>query len=333
MSNVSVPKVSIVMPVYNASSFLREAVDGILSQTFKDFELIAVNDGSTDQSEEILKSYQDPRIVVYSQANGGVAKALNKGIELARGEYIWRHDSDDISLATKLEKELKVLEDNPDIALCACQVAFMTERSKPAWDFKQPSNEYFEGKIFQVVTPAQFNPYCPITHGTVLVRTHVMKSLGGYRSHFLTSEDIDMWLRLIEKYKAVVLSECLSLHRLNKTSATARHGWKNKYFKQLAFKFHEQRLINNSDDLQNGIVEDWTQVDPSKFQGSSDNFNTLLHYRLPLAKNARDFSEVREIVRSLLKANSSFQTIKAILIHLLPASLVNTFVKLKKPFK
>ena len=99
------------MPAYNASDFIREAVDSILAQTFRDFELIILNDGSTDDTQTIVESYRDERIRLVNKANSGVASTLNEGLKLATGEFIWRHDADDISLPQKLERQIQFMSD------------------------------------------------------------------------------------------------------------------------------------------------------------------------------------------------------------------------------
>ncbi|HKQ33129.1 MAG TPA: glycosyltransferase family A protein, partial [Thermodesulfobacteriota bacterium] len=112
------PKVTVLMTVYNGEKFLNEAIDGILNQTFRDFEFLIINDGSTDGSREIIKSYKDPRInLVDNESNIGLTASLNRGLSLAGGEYIARQDADDISLPERLEKQISILERNPDIAL------------------------------------------------------------------------------------------------------------------------------------------------------------------------------------------------------------------------
>ena len=314
------PLVSVVMPVYNAGAFLKQAIDSILTQTYPHFELVLINDGSTDDSEQIVQSYNDPRIRYHYQSNRGVAKTLNRGIELAIGEYIWRHDADDISLPNKLESEISFLLNHPDVVLCACQVAFMTESGKPAWKFRQPKTPVFQGRAYLNVQREHFNPYSPITHGTVLVKTSVMRQLGGYREAFITSEDIDMWLRIIEHHKAVVLADCLSLHRLSKGSATKKHGWKNKFYKELAFKYYEQRMAGQPDDLQKGLeikavpppeIHE-TQAKPGK------NYRAdLLMFTYPLHLNAKDWAGVRQILWQAIKDGwQKKQTWKMMLYHI-----------------
>jgi glycosyltransferase involved in cell wall biosynthesis len=109
------PKISVIMPTYNAEKYLREAMDSILAQSFKDFELIVINDCSADGTEQIVLSYQDPRIVyLKNEKNLGVAGTLNRGLQVANGKYIARMDSDDRSVPERFEKQLAYLEENPN---------------------------------------------------------------------------------------------------------------------------------------------------------------------------------------------------------------------------
>src|SRR3989339_1903405 len=107
------PKISIVMPVYNCEGFLRDAIDSVLKQTFTDFELIIVNDASTDNTLSIIKSYDDLRIALINRGKLGLTRALNAGIATARGRYIARMDGDDISLPNRFQKQYDFLEKNP----------------------------------------------------------------------------------------------------------------------------------------------------------------------------------------------------------------------------
>jgi glycosyltransferase involved in cell wall biosynthesis len=111
------PKVSVVMSVYNNESYIREAVESVLNQSFKDFEFIIINDGSTDRTREILTSYTDERIRLFDQENRGLTISLNRGLSLAKGSYIARMDGDDISDPERFAEEVRFLEQNEKIGL------------------------------------------------------------------------------------------------------------------------------------------------------------------------------------------------------------------------
>lgn len=329
--------VTVLMPVYNAARFLRQAIDSILQQQFTDFELVIINDGSTDDSEKIILSYTDPRIRYHKQQNAGVAATLNKGIGLAKGNYIWRHDADDISLPHKLGTAVAYLKQHPDVALCACQVAFMTERGKVAKDFRQPNDKSFDGLPVMEVTRDKFDPYCPITHGTVLVLTSVMRDLGGYRKEFVTGEDVDIWLRLIQKHRAVVLHQVLSYHRLSASSATKVHGWKNAFFRNLSFKFFDQRASFGKDDLQRGepvVLPEAPEMKPALAAGGNRFRSDLLLYKYPLHLNAGDLRTAAGLVRESIRDGWKIKyTWKAIILPLLGKKIIQKGVAIKNKFK
>jgi glycosyltransferase involved in cell wall biosynthesis len=331
------PLVSILMPVYNAAPFLRQAVDGILDQTFRDFELILVNDGSTDDSEKIIRSYSDSRIRLHNQPNAGVARALNKALELAEGQYIARHDADDFSPPDKLEKQVRFLETHPDFVLCSTQTAFMTERGKIAWDYRQPHNDYFGTEAAITVKREHFNPYSPITHGCVLVRADIMRSFNGYRTEFKTAEDVDLWLRILQKHKMAVLKGCSYFLRLNKNSATRRHGSKNKLFRDVAFQYYDQRAQGSPDELQAGrplVLPAEPPAEETSVGKGRLYRGDLLPYLLPLHLNAKDWKGAAEIIRYSIRDGWKLKrTWRDILFPVMGKRLVATGVKIKRGFK
>jgi glycosyltransferase involved in cell wall biosynthesis len=119
-----IDQISVVMPTYNAMPFLKAAVESILTQSFKDFEFLIVNDGSTDESKDYLDSLSDPRIRVIHQTRGGLVAALNIGIQQAKHEWIARMDADDIALPRRLEKEVAFLNVNPNYVLVSCAFGY-----------------------------------------------------------------------------------------------------------------------------------------------------------------------------------------------------------------
>lgn len=331
------PLVSVLMPVYNAGIFLRAAIDSILNQEYRNFELLLVNDGSTDDSERIILSYNDSRIQYISQHNSGVAASLNNAITKVKGIYIWRHDADDICLPGKLGLQVRFLEDHPEFALCATQIAFMTETGKIAWGFRQPGNTFFNHEKYREVERRHFNPYSPITHATVLIRTEVMKQMGGYRTAFQTAEDVDLWLRILQYHKAAVLNECNYFVRLNRTSATQKHGWKNEFFRNLAFACYEQRVQTGEDDLQKGlqiVLPDAPARADVKSTKGSDLRSDLVSYLLPLHLNAKDYRGSWKVIRYALRDGWKLSaTWKLILFALMGKNMVQRGVAIKRMLK
>lgn len=210
------------MPVYNSELYLREAVDSILNQTFSDFELLIIDDASTDQSVAIIQSYTDSRIhLIQKPENTGYTQSLNMGLAIAKGEFIARMDSDDISLPTRFEQQIAYLDAHPDVLLCGTQFQFIGSN----WTSKQPLS-YEELKV-KLITAS-----C-ILHPSVCFRTSFFRENNiFYDIQKEPAEDYDLWTRLIFMGKMVNLDTVLLQYRrhTNQVSTT---------------RFLEQRKISN----------------------------------------------------------------------------------------
>ncbi|MEL4306297.1 glycosyltransferase family 2 protein [Methanococcoides sp. LMO-2] len=135
-------KVSVIMPVYNAEKYLKDAIESILNQSFKNFELLIINDGSNDKSKAIIESHNDSRIrLLNNEENSGLAKVRNKGIYEAKGEYIAWLDADDISHPLRLEKQVKLLDSHPDVGICGTWVKTIGTKVTHKWRY--PTNPNF----------------------------------------------------------------------------------------------------------------------------------------------------------------------------------------------
>ena len=123
-------KISVLMPAYNAEKYIGEAIESILNQTYKDFEFIIINDGSIDRTEDIILSYDDPRIIyLKNKENSGIVASLNNGLKQAKGQYVARMDADDISLPTRFEKQLQYMESNQHIFVLGTSLILFGENS------------------------------------------------------------------------------------------------------------------------------------------------------------------------------------------------------------
>ena len=209
------PVVSVILPFYNAALYLREAIDSILAQTFTDFELLLVNDGSTDGSESIIQSYTDERIrYIKNETNSGLIFSLNRGIELAGGEWIARMDADDIALPRRLEKQLSFLTINPS-ALLATTVKLIDDSGISLPDWKDDIAH---------TTALQIRKFLPknncIAHPTVMGKASLFKRYQ-YVQNQKYSEDYDLWLRLSADGVTIAkLAEPLLYYRILPTSIT-----------------------------------------------------------------------------------------------------------------
>lgn len=203
--------VSVIMPVYNSSQYMKLAIDSILNQTYSDIELIIVNDGSTDngETESIALSYEN-KVRYFRKENGGVASAINYGIERANGQYVARMDSDDIAVLNRIEKQVEFMESNLEIGVCGTQYNFIDE-DKIKNGKKLPLNheEIKAGLLFS-------NPIC---HPTVMIRRSVLEQGWSYDITRM-AEDYDLWTRMIFSVRFANLSDKLLLYRLNNQSIT-----------------------------------------------------------------------------------------------------------------
>jgi glycosyltransferase involved in cell wall biosynthesis len=185
----SSPTVSVVMPAFNAAEFLDEAVCSILDQTFRDFEFIIVDDGSSDNTAVILQKYvnADSRVKIIRQANEGMIPALNRGCRLAHGRFIARMDADDISLPQRIERQVEFLERHPEIGILGTWARRIDETGSIVGDWCLSPNP-------KVLKWSHFFHVCVI-HPTVMMRREVLEKLNFYRPDATHAEDRDLWLR------------------------------------------------------------------------------------------------------------------------------------------
>jgi glycosyltransferase involved in cell wall biosynthesis len=226
-------KVTVLMPVYNTEKYIAEAICSVLTQTFKDFELLIINDGSTDKSMEIIRTFDDPRIVVVDQSNAGIAIALNKGIQLARGEYIARFDADDICYPHRLEEQYNFLKRNPDYILIGSDVDYIDKEGK--YLFYNKNISHSDEEIRDTI-----HSKCPFIHSTVCYKTTVIREIGGYDVRAHTFEDYFLWIKFIEKGKVMNFDKPLISVRLNPESLSVDEKLRGKKFinlkKQILFE-------------------------------------------------------------------------------------------------
>jgi len=250
------PLVSVVMPVYNTEKYVAEAIESILNQTFKDFEFIIVDDGSTDNSLKIIKEYakKDKRIrVIVNEKNMNNSASRNKGIKLARGKYIVTQDSDDISLPTRFEQQVKYMEEHPEIGVVGAWIEiFEDETGRTKGIRKYPENDTELRKMIFFCSP--------IAQPVSFIRKEVFEKIDYYNTEFPCSQDLDLWFRIGTYYKLGNVPEVLVKYRVRSTSLTGSKlrlmekeanqlRWENKknkayYFGFRAFMYNSIHLIS-----------------------------------------------------------------------------------------
>lgn len=205
--------VSVVMPVYNGALYLREAIDSILSQTHTNLELIIINDGSTDDSEEIIRSYDDSRIrYILNEKNCGICVTLNKGLDAAQGKYIARMDCDDISVSERLQKQVEYMEQNPDIGISGSDIIVFGEGiGERIFTFEHDKNCCKAGLLFATC----------FAHPAVMIRRSIMDDYNlRYDEEYRGLEDFELWYRISKHADLINLPYPLLRYRKHKSQET-----------------------------------------------------------------------------------------------------------------
>lgn len=204
------------MPVYNAASHLREALESILAQSMADFEIVAVNDGSSDDSEAILKSIKDPRLKILSRTNNlGIVETLNEGLAASSGQYIARMDADDVSHPKRFQIQYDHLEDNPEVGVCGTAFNYFGQPECTGWVTHHDHDEILIALLFE-------NPIC---HPTVMLRKAVLDRFQlKYPSTHPYAEEFALWLSLSSLCRFSNLHQNLLHYRVHDDQVSHREN-------------------------------------------------------------------------------------------------------------
>lgn len=209
------PKVTVFIPAYNREKYIGDAIESILAQTFTNYEILLIDDGSKDGTVEKMRSYADPRIrTIINEKNLGIPKTRNKGIEQARGEYIAMLDSDDRAYPTRLEKQVDFLEAHQDYAQVGSWCRMMNEQGQPLKKIKRQP-------ILPDDVDVQLLFRCSLSNRSIMARTKILREYG-YRNDYPRCQDYDLHMRLAKKYKLGNLPECLVYGRIHDHQITSQ---------------------------------------------------------------------------------------------------------------
>lgn len=317
------------MPVYNAGRYLSEAIESILNQTFRDFEFLIIDDGSADNSIEIVRSYSDPRIrFVQNEKNMGITPTLNKGIELSTCELIARMDADDVCYPERLEKQFAHFQKDPGCALVGSWVTHMTNdgMAKPIPNHKM--KYYYFTSIFN----------CWICHPTVMYRKSAVQDVGMYSQPY--SEDFNLWSKLMQKYRFHIIPEPLLKYRASETSlwrVTKKIEYKEAHLEQVIENVHyytgkdfplslaEAHLLRTADNPvltdDNDIITVFKKLDViTSCVISRNNVNKISNATIKKAA----LRKKREMINQLIGTKSKKEVI-ALLFKLSDFGLLYTF--------
>jgi len=229
------PMISVLMPVFNGERYLREAIDSVLNQTFKDFEFIIIDDGSTDSSAVIINNYKDERICFVQQDNAGISESLNKGINLAKGKYIARMDADDISDPDRFMIQYEYMRANDDIDILGGHAHLIDTQGRVIGEKLKPISSKVINRAIEYA--------CPLNHPTYMVRTDVYRKLCGYRVCFSGGEDYDFLLRAFDNGNSIKnIDRYLIYYRINTNLSRPDRDHYQMFLTRIALQLHRQRV-------------------------------------------------------------------------------------------
>jgi len=304
-------KISVVMAVYNAEKYLNESIDSILNQTFTDFECIIINDGSTDNSLNIIKSYKDDRIVLINQKNTGLAKALNNGIRIAKSDYIARMDADDIMLSDRLKEQYYYLRQNPEYIVVGCNASIVDVDGNYVYTSSLPINDNECKKKL---------PDSPFIHPAIMLKKDAFYKAGQYSEQMLTGQDYVLINKMAKYGKFFNLKESLMQYRIVPNSNSLRSNKSNMRVREIMDKAIDD----------NTILED----DYSFLRSLINNRNpqeSIINYHLLLAKkylwNNHQPKLARKNLSKSFKLHPSLYIFILYLISFLPSKIILKFYK------
>ena len=213
--SVSAPIVTVLMPVYNNAAYLREAIDSILGQTLRNLEFLIIDDGSSDESPQIVESYADARIrLIRHESNLGLIESLNQGLDLARGKYVARMDGDDISSAARLATQVSFMESNPSVGVCGTWAVMSGKAAQRPLRHPLTHDEIRAKLLFE----------CALAHPSVILDRKQFEHAGlRYDQRFPRVEDYALWVRCAESTRLANIGRTLLTYRMHETSVGSLH--------------------------------------------------------------------------------------------------------------
>ena len=230
---------TVLMSVYNGEKFLKKSIDSVLSQSYSDFEFLIINDGSSDNSEIIIKEYSDKRIrYICNDENIGLIASLNKGIELSKGKYIARQDADDIACNKRFEMQMRFLEDNPNVSVVGSWISLIDKNDNIITHWKYPTSP--------IVARWALLFNSAIAHSASMFRRNEVKKINGYSSEYKYAEDFEMWSRLNKNSDICNIAEVLQLYRVHDNAvSTLKNNDQVNVMRKISFNNLNELLKND----------------------------------------------------------------------------------------
>lgn len=263
------PLVSVVLPVYNAEKFIKEALESVLNQDYKNFEVIVIDDGSSDNSLKILQHYAsvDKRVRLFSRENKGLAKTLNEGIMHSKGKYIARMDADDICLPNRFSKQINYLMKHPEIKLLGGGLKLIDQEGLLC-GYHVPYSGY--KRLKKIL----FNQGCCFSHSAIMFEKKVALEFGGYNESIgKYFEDYFLWAQIANKYKVENLVDALIKYRITSESIMSSLGDKEREIQKIALNCVKKLEFTEDDNLaiKNVLSHKKTTTDAGKTRAVNTN--------------------------------------------------------------
>lgn len=246
--------ISVVMPAYNASKFIAPAIDSILNQTFPEFELIVVDDGSTDNTLEIVKTYleKDNRVRLIQSNHGGLSRACNLGISESRSSWIARMDADDIALPQRFDKQLNAATANPKVVAWGTYVHHMNSKGDVL--SINPLGPTTEEEFYDLRTRGHV---AHLHHPTVLLKKEIVLKAGGYNPQLEPAEDLDLFDRMANYGPIIAIPDPLVLYRVHSQSVSMQKFFSQKLLHRYIVARHRARLAGNREPSVDEFIEEY----------------------------------------------------------------------------
>lgn len=244
------PRLTVIIPVYNGMPFLPEAVNSILSQTYSDFRLLLINDGSTDSSSEYLASLDDPRVEVIQQNNLGLCHSLNQAVfDRTESEFVARLDQDDVAFPSRLEEQINFLIQHPGYA---CVLSNISRIGGDGREFG-----YYKTEAKDLIEDYELQRYGCIVHSTIVFRREKFIEVGGYRQALYPVDDFDLLLRFWENSPVAVIKKPLVKYRIHGKASTFSSFWTMETNTRYVLEMHQRRVEGKGEIP----FDEWVELD------------------------------------------------------------------------
>lgn len=293
------PLISVILPVYNSQKYIEQSINSILNQTYKNFELIIINDGSTDNSETIIKNISDSRIVYVYQKNQGLANTLNNGLKIAKGDFIARQDHDDISYAARFEKQIDYFIKHPKCGLLGTWASVVDETGKKINHYHQHPTSNFDLKLFLLFD----NPF---VHTSVMFKKEIVTNCGKY-NELLNGlvQDFEYWFRISKTYQVANLPEVLIDYRQLSSGMSFTEKNYTSIVQEQSYN-HIKSFANSTDSDSSKLLSQFFHG-TNKGTNKKHEINNALHLLKKIAKQFNVAITENELNKNLKKYKYLFE--------------------------